>query len=130
MGLKNRSRQRQERRKEKRERKEAQKAKYQALAASGKNSKSFRARKQARKEKHLVGGPSHPDGECGNVSCRRCSPVFNIGGALRWQVDQDPGKGRRPPVGISPFYWNKEKKWARHNTSWRLPEHEFDPTMG
>lgn len=61
------------RKKAKRARKAAQKAKYEAFKAAGQNTKSKRFRAKAAVKG--VKTESHPNGMCGNVGCRKCSPV-------------------------------------------------------
>lgn len=59
---------------EKRKRKAAEKAKYQAFAESGKNTKSYRQAKKAK-----AGARNrirHSGGPCGNIGCQRCSPQY------------------------------------------------------
>lgn len=60
---------------EKRARKEAQRAKYQAYANSGDNSKR-KARKNHKKEG--VTPTKHMDANCGNVGCMKCSATARM----------------------------------------------------
>ena len=53
--------------------KAANKAKYQAWALAGNNSKSKRSISRNKKAKKR-NGISHPDGPCGNIGCRMCNP--------------------------------------------------------
>jgi len=60
----------------KRTRRDANRARYQALAKSGQNSKSLRAR-AVNKHNRKVKTVDHPDGHCGNHACTRCFPNVN-----------------------------------------------------
>ena len=56
----------------KRARRAANKARYQKMRESGQNSKSKRAVSRGKVTKK-AGGVSHPEGNCGNFGCLRCS---------------------------------------------------------
>lgn len=60
----------------KRAAKAANKAKYQAMALAGQNTKSKRAR-GSNKNNKKVNLIDHKDGHCGNVACKRCFPNFS-----------------------------------------------------
>lgn len=57
----------------KRARKSANKAKYAALMAAGRNSKSYRSIQQGKKSRRAV-TIDHPNGPCGNIACLKCFP--------------------------------------------------------
>ena len=57
----------------KRARKGANKAKYAALMAAGRNSKSYRSLQQGKKSRRAV-SVDHPNGHCGNIGCIKCFP--------------------------------------------------------
>lgn len=57
----------------KRTRKSANKARYQAMALAGQNSKSKHSR-TVNKRTRMVGMIDHPDGHCGNIACVKCFP--------------------------------------------------------
>ncbi len=54
----------------KRKRKASNKARYEQLRISGQNSKSTRARRNAKKGTKLKG--THPFTPCGNPACKKC----------------------------------------------------------
>ena len=60
----------------KRAAKAANKAKYQAMALAGQNTKSKRAR-GTNKNNKKVSTVDHKDGRCGNVACKKCFPNFS-----------------------------------------------------
>lgn len=62
---------------EKRKRKQANKARYEALKQAGQNTKSVRARAQNRNTK-LVKMIDHPDGNCGNIACKKCVVITKL----------------------------------------------------
>lgn len=57
----------------KRGRKAAEKAKYEAWKLAGQNTKSRRAKKQAKRK--TVRNARHLQGPCGNIGCKRCNPI-------------------------------------------------------
>jgi len=57
----------------KRTRRTANRARFQAMALAGKNSKSTRAR-AVNKNNRKVKMVDHPEGHCGNHGCARCFP--------------------------------------------------------
>lgn len=63
----------------KKARREANQAKYQALAAEGKNKKSKRHTLGNRRKKQIIGKHEHRDGYCGNLACRQCFTKNSLG---------------------------------------------------
>jgi len=59
----------------KRARKGANKAKYAALMAAGRNSKSYRSIQQGKKARRAL-TVDHPNGYCGNPGCTKCFPYL------------------------------------------------------
>ena len=55
--------------------KAANKARYAELKRLGQNSKSIRFKKNAKKNKKAK-TTDHPLGRCGNIGCKKCSPLF------------------------------------------------------
>lgn len=72
MSKSSKARGKQEKLQEKRKRRQSNKARYEALKIAGQNSKSVRARKQNKNTK-LVKRIDHPDGNCGNIACKKCN---------------------------------------------------------
>ena len=64
---------RERRKREKRARKEMNRARYAAMRDAGTNSKKKKGDSGARA---LVRFVRHPNGACGNVGCKLCSPLF------------------------------------------------------
>lgn len=62
----------------KRARRAANKARYQKMREAGQNSKSKRAVSRGKVTKK-AGGVSHPEGNCGNNGCKRCTKQHNTG---------------------------------------------------
>lgn len=60
----------------KRTRRAANRARFQAMALSGQNSKSTRARTVNRNNRK-VKTVDHADGHCGNIACTKCFPNKN-----------------------------------------------------
>lgn len=73
MSKKSKLNNREKRLQEKRSRKAANKSKYAELKRLGINSKSKRFQKSQSK-KHRTDKGSHPNGDCGNVGCKKCFP--------------------------------------------------------
>lgn len=71
MSKASKSRNREKRAQAKRARKTANQAQYQAWARDGVNSKSFRARKKAKKTKYNMNKGVHHH-YCGNIACQVC----------------------------------------------------------
>jgi hypothetical protein len=57
----------------KRAKKAAMRAQYDAWKIAGTNTKSKRAIQTAKKTRR-ANSISHPEGNCGNIGCRRCDP--------------------------------------------------------
>lgn len=57
----------------KRARKAANRAKYKALMEAGKNSKSKRSVRFGKKSRKIQ-TVDHPNGQCGNIACKKCFP--------------------------------------------------------
>lgn len=72
-GKKKRAAAKEKRKKEKKAQKDAMRALYASYRDSKTNSKrhSRRVKKTKKKAHNMI---SHPDGECGNVGCRKCFP--------------------------------------------------------
>jgi hypothetical protein len=64
---------REKRLQEKRSRKAANKARYAELKRLGINSKSKRF-KTGQSKKRKISSEDHPNGNCGNVGCKKCFP--------------------------------------------------------
>jgi len=73
MSKKSKLKNREKRLQEKRSRKAANKARYAEMRRLGINSKSKRYQSNQRK-KHKVGDVDHPNGNCGNIGCKKCFP--------------------------------------------------------
>jgi len=73
MSKKSKLKNREKRLQEKRSRKAANKARYAEMRRLGINSKSKRFQSGQRKN-HKVGSIDHPNGNCGNVGCKKCFP--------------------------------------------------------
>jgi len=59
----------------KRAKRDANRAQYQTWARDGVNQKSVRFKRK--KKKPIT--KSHPQGECGNIGCRKCNPApYNL----------------------------------------------------
>lgn len=81
-GKGSRARSKERRKKERRSQKAQKKALYESYAKSGNNSKGSRtSRKNAAAKKSQLRPISHPDGDCGNIGCRRC---FGLIGSKEW----------------------------------------------
>lgn len=74
MSKKSKATAREKRLNKKRAIKMANKAKYQAWAKEGQNSKSKRSRRVG-KQKRLAKSFSHFPGHCGNLACKKCYPI-------------------------------------------------------
>lgn len=74
MSKKKKSEAKQRRRSDKRARKAAQRAKYEAWKLAGQNTKSKRVKLRA-KRKTVIRLVKHAMGPCGNIGCKKCSPL-------------------------------------------------------
>jgi hypothetical protein len=73
MSKSSKKRRSEERKSAKRKIKAANRARYEQMKLAGVNSKSKRAKKAVKK---LARKGRHLSGPCGNIGCKRCSPMF------------------------------------------------------